>query len=66
MTACLTAQEVALDDEVFASEALCRRALATDYPDFLDRLSTVPKTPESCFEFLYALPHDRKQMQALR
>jgi hypothetical protein len=61
----IVTREVTLDDEVVASETLCRRALQTDYPGFPDRLPTAPKYPEDCFEMLCGIPYDRKHVQAL-
>jgi hypothetical protein len=62
----LAPQEMSLGDEIFVAETLCRRALEADYPDLVDRLPSVPKDAEGCFELLCGIPYDQTRVVALR
>jgi hypothetical protein len=55
-----------LDSEIVAAATLCRNALKADFAAFVQRIPAALKSPEYCFEVLCRVPHDRRQMNALR
>jgi hypothetical protein len=66
MTEAGVLQEISSKKEIHAAETACRHAISSNYADFADRLVSLPRDAEGCFNLLSGITCDQKSLLTLR